>query len=128
VRAARSEAGASTVEAVMVVPAAMVVLLFAVQACIWAHAAALVESAAAQANQVADVSQGQVQPGIDKARAVLAATANEVVVAPIVESHVLPDDRVEVHVQGFAESLLPWVRLPVSADRVGAIQEFRPNE
>jgi hypothetical protein len=110
---------------VIIVPIAMVVLLFAVQACIWAHAEALVESAAAQGNQVADTSRGRTQPGVDQTRAVLAATASGVVVAPLVESRILPGDLVEIHVQAYAESVLPWLRLPVSADRIGTIQEFR---
>ena len=116
------------VEAVLVVPVAMLVVLFAVQACLWAHAAALVQTAAAEGDQAACDSGGSVQTGVDRARQFLAATASSSVVDPSVSGSEPEDGQVEVDVSGTAESVLPWLHLTVSAVRRGAVQQFRSSE
>jgi TadE-like protein len=121
------EVGAAAVEAVIVVPVAMTIVLFAVQACIWAHAAAEVESAAAHGNEVADVSGGATGPGIQAAQQSLKVGASSLVLSPTVQSEVLQGDRIEISVRGRAESILPWLMLPVQAERIGTIQEFRSD-
>jgi TadE-like protein len=121
------EAGAAAVEAVIVVPVAMTIVLFAVQACIWAHAAAEVENAAARGNEIADISAGATGPGVEAAQESLREGASSLVLTPTVQSEVLPGDRIEISVRGRAESILPWLVLPVEAERIGTIQEFRTD-
>jgi hypothetical protein len=119
-----SEEG-SVVEAAIVIPAAMFVILVAVQACLWAHASTLVRAAAVRGDQAAYVAGGTLEAGIAQARSALAETAHHVVVDPQVQASVLPGDNIELRVTGAAESIVPWLRLPVSAVSVGSKQEFR---
>ncbi len=115
------------VESVLIVPIAMIVLLFAVQACRWAHAATLVQGAAGSGIQAAIVVGGSPSVGAHEAQTVLTATASEVVKNPSVQVRTLPGDAIEIQVSGTAESISPWLRLPVSATRVGLRQEFRES-
>lgn len=103
----------------------MFVILVAVQACLWAHASTLVQAAAAQGDQAAYVAGGTLDAGISQACASLAETAHHVVIDPKIEASVLPGDNVELRVTGTAESIVPWLRLPVSAVSIGSKQEFR---
>ena len=114
-------------EAVIIVPIAMVVILFVVQLCVWAQAAAVVASAATQGNQAATVAGGTIEAGIDQARTVLTRDAGAVVVDPSVGAAVLPGDRIDLRIEADAESILPWIRWPISANAYGTIQEFRPD-
>ena len=123
---ARSE-GAIVVEAVVIVPIAMVVVLFAVQACLWAHAGTLVQAAASAGEQAATALGGSTRAGEFEARAELRATASKVVMDPAVQTQTLTGGRIEITVTGNAETIIPWLRLPVSATRVGLSQEFRES-
>jgi hypothetical protein len=121
---ARGEDG-SVVEAAIAIPAAMLVILISVQACLWAHASTLVQAAATRGDEVACVQGGSVTAGIKEARSALADTASKVVIDPSVEASILAGDEVQVRVAGDAESIIPGIHLPVSAVRVGSRQEFR---
>jgi hypothetical protein len=120
-----NEAGSTVVEAAILIPAAMLVLLLAVQACLWAHAATLVQNAAGQADQVATESGGSPAAGVQEAKEILSATARQLVVDPDVEVSQLPGGLVRMAVRGRAESIFPGIDLPVSAVRVDVEQEFR---
>jgi hypothetical protein len=115
----------SVVEAAIAIPAAMLVILVSVQACLWAHASTLVQAAATQGDQVACVIGGSLPAGIEEARTTLAETASHVVVSPSVQASLLPGDKVQVRITGTAESIVPWFHLPVSAVSIGSKQEFR---
>ena len=121
---ARGEDG-SVVEAAIAIPAAMLVILISVQACLWAHASTLVQAAATRGEEVACIQGGTVTAGIKEARAALADTASNVVIYPSVDASTLAGDEVQVRVTGDAESIIPGLHLPVSAVRVGSRQEFR---
>ena len=120
--------GSVALEAVIVIPVAMVLVLFAVQACLWAHAAALVQSAAAEGDQVACALGGSPGAGVDRAQAFLAATAAAVVAGPTVTSSEPAAGEVQIDVRGTAEGILPWLHLSVTASRRGTVQEFRSAE
>jgi hypothetical protein len=112
----------------VVVPAAMIVVLLAVQICLWSHAGTLVQAAATDGEQAATALGGSPRAGgVIQARADLQATAREVVVDPMVQTQVLAGGRIEVSVSGSAEAIIPWLHLPVSATRVGLSQEFRES-
>ncbi|HVA08059.1 MAG TPA: TadE/TadG family type IV pilus assembly protein [Acidimicrobiales bacterium] len=121
-----SERGAAVVEAVVLVPVAMLVVLFAVQACLWAHAAAIVQTAAAQGDQEAANYGGSASAGINRAEQFIAATAASVVVNPDVSARISSDE-VEIRVRGTAESVLPWFHVTVSATRSAPIEMFRSS-
>jgi hypothetical protein len=115
------------VESVVIVPVAMVIVLLAVQVCLWAHAATLVQGAATAGEQAATVVGGSPAAGQMEAREELTATASQVVVDPTVRAQVMGGGVVEVTVSGTAEAIIPWLRLPVSATRTGLSQEFRAS-
>lgn len=115
------------VESVIVIPIAMVVVLLAVQTCLWAHAATLVQGAATVGEQVATTTGGTPAAGEREAKATLAATGAAVVRDASVHIQLLPGSGVEVQVTGTTESILPWLRFPVAATRVGLSQEFRES-
>jgi hypothetical protein len=106
----------------------MVIVLLVVQVCLWAHAAALVQGAANVGEHAATALGGSPTSGEIEARAQLRATASKVVVDPKVSAHVLDGDTIVIRVSGNTESIVPWLRFPVSATRIGLRQEFRPSE
>ena len=103
----------------------MLVILLAVQVCLWAHASTLVQAAATRGDQSACVEGGSLAAGIAEAKRALATSANHVVMSTSVTASILPDDQVLVRVTGVTESIVPGIRLPISAVRVGTRQEFR---
>ncbi len=115
-------------EAVVVVPAAMLVVLIVVQMCLWAHAEALVQSAAAEGDRAACDLGGSMESGVDTAREFLASTGTASVVNPQVVGSTPVTGQVEVTVRGMAEAVVPWLHLTVSATRRGDVQGFRPSE
>lgn len=115
------------VESVVIIPVAMLIVLLAVQMCLWAHAATLVQGAATAGEQAATVLGGSPATGQTVARQELTATASQVVVDPTVQVQVMAGGVVEVTVSGTTEAIIPWLRLPVSATRSGLSQEFRAS-
>lgn len=123
-RPTRGEDG-SVVEAAIAVPAAMLLILLSVQVCLWAHASTLVQAAATRGDQAACIEGGSLNSGIAAARMALANTASHVVLNSSVQASTMSGDDVQVRVTGIAESIIPGIRLAVSAVRVGSKQEFR---
>jgi len=123
----RSNEEGSVVEAAVVIPAAMLVVLVAVQSALWAHAEAIVQASASQGVRAASVAGGSLAAGRAEAQALLAHTGRQVVTQPSVVVEAMPGDTVHVHVAGTVEAILPWVHFQVSADRTGTRQEFRQS-
>ncbi len=121
----REQDGSAVVEAVILVPAIMILLLFVVQACLWAHAASVVQAAAQQGEQTASGLGGSTAAGEASARSFLASTGGGSVQAPSVHAQVFPGDMVAVQISASAESIIPGLHLEVSAVRTGPRQEFR---
>ena len=119
------EQGSVAVEAVVLIPAAMLIVMLVVQVCLWAEAASFVQAAALQGEQAATDSGGSTEDGIVQARSFLDGSARYIVVEPAVEVDPLAGDAVLVRVTGRAEAILPWIDFGVSAVRVGTRQEFR---
>lgn len=116
------------VEATLVIPVAMILILFVVQACLWANADALVQSAAAAGQQAAADLGGSTDAGVQHARAFLSSAGPDVVQNISVSAGVVGQDDVEVRVEGSVDSILPWFQPTVQAIRRGPIQEFRSSE
>jgi Flp pilus assembly protein TadG len=117
--------GSTVVEAVLVIPVAMLLLLAVVQFALWAHAAQVVQLAASEGDRTARTAGG-VAAGETRAQAVLSASGSAVMATSAVAS-IGPDDEVTVTVKGRAEAVLPWLDLPVSATQIGPVQEFRTS-
>jgi hypothetical protein len=113
-----------TVEAVLVIPVLMVIVLLVVQFALWAHAAQVVQLAASEGDRAARTAGGGAGAGRAGAEAVLASSGS-VVTSGSATVSMGADAQVTVTVTGQAEAVLPWLRLPVSATQVGPVQEFR---
>lgn len=110
----------------MVVPVMMVVILVVIQFVLWAHAAQVVQLAASEGDRAARTAGGGAIAGQARAQSVLAASGASVTSATASVS-ILPAELAQVTVTGRAETVLPWLRLPVSATEVGPIQQFRTS-
>jgi hypothetical protein len=115
------------VEAVVVIPFAMLILFVAVQMALWAVASSLVQSAASFGEESAISLGGSPAAGVTRAESELAVTARAVVQHPSVTASVAGGGVVTIRVSGTAESIIPLLSLPVSATRTGLVQEFRES-
>ncbi len=121
----RNDRGSVLVEAVIVVPVLMVVLLAVVQCALWAHAGQVVGLAAAEGDRTARTMNGGPAAGVAQARSIV--SGGDLASSDVV-SEILPGDLVRITVTGRAVSILPGLSLPVSSVVVGPIQEFRGSE
>jgi len=119
--------GSSIIEAVIVVPVAMLLLLIAVQFALWAHASHVVQLAASEGDRAARSLGGGTSAGVAVARSVAEGPGSDVSTVAV-ETSVLPGDTESVRISGSALSVLPGLSLPVSAIAVGPIQQFRSSE
>ena len=126
-RRATGAEGSTAVEAVVIIPVAMMVVFVVVQLCLWAHAGTLVQAAATAGEQAATSVGGSPAAGQTEARTELVDTASRIVVDPSVRAQALIGGQIEVTVSGNTETIIPWLRLPVSATRIGVSQEFRES-
>jgi len=115
------------VEAVIVVPVLMFLLLVAVQFALWMHASQVVQLAASEGDRSARSYPGGAQAGVASAREVVDGPGSDVATANVTVS-VLAGDSERLQVSGRATSVLPGISLPVSASAIGPIQEFRGSE
>jgi hypothetical protein len=127
VRPAFDESGSTVAEAAILIPIAMLIVFLAVQASLWAHGATLVQNAAAQGVEAATLSGGSPATAVAQAEQLLKATGGHVVLDPSVRVSEMSGGEIQVEVSGRVESIIPGLRLPVSATQVGFIQEFRQS-
>ena len=116
------------VEAVLVIPVMMLLLLAVVQFALWAHAAQVVQLAASEGDRAARTEGGGVAAGQARAESVLTGSGSTVTSASTAVA-LLPSEQsqVRVTVTGRAEAVLPWLNLSVSATQVGPMQQFRTS-
>ncbi len=119
------EHGSAVVEAVIVVPVFMLVLLLVCQAVLWAEASQAVQAAAAAGDQIACSYSGSVSTGISVADAMLVNHSTGLVTAWSATGVVLPASMAEIKVVGTAESIVPGLHFAVNAVRIGPEQRYR---
>jgi hypothetical protein len=124
---AAADDGSTVIEAVLVIPVLMLLLLIVIQFALWSHAAQVAQLAASTGDRTARSIGGGPAQGADRARSVLNGPGSDIT-SSTVSFSVLPGDLVEITVTGKAETILPGFSLPVSAKLVGPIQEFRGSE
>lgn len=115
------------VEAVLVVPVLMLVLLVIVQFSLWMHATQVAQLAASEGDRVARSFGGGTAAGTAAAQAVLRGPGSDVTGATV-STTVLPGDSEVLRVAGRAVSILPGLSFTVSASANGPIQQFRSDE
>ena len=124
---ALSDRGSSVVEAVIVVPVVMILLLVGVQFALWMHASQVVQLAASEGDRSARSIGGGPAVGIARAQQVVAGPGSDVT-SPSISTAVLPGDAELLRVSGTALSVLPGLSFGVSASAVGPVQRFRASE
>ena len=122
-----NDEGTSVVEAVLVVPVVMVLLLVAVQFALWMHASQVVQLAASEGDRSARSIGGGPAVGVATAQQVVTGPGSDVL-TPSISTAVLPGDAELLRVSGSAVSVLPGLSFAVSASAVGPIQQFRSSE
>jgi len=115
------------VEAVIVIPIVMVLLLIAVQFALWMHASQVTQLAASEGDRTARSLAGGPSAGVATATAVLTGPGSDVA-DPHVSTSVLPGESEWLQVSGTATSVLPGLSFAVSASAVGPIQQFRASQ
>lgn len=120
-----TQRGSATVEAVIVLPAAMVVLLAVLQVGLWALAAESVQQVADQAARSAAALGAGPAYGRQAAWAALAGVDGHLVVDPSVTITASTGDAEAVVVAAQAESVVPGWHPRVRARRVAIVQRFR---
>jgi Flp pilus assembly protein TadG len=126
-RPVRSDEGSSVVEAVIVVPILMFVLLVIVQFCLWMHATQVAQLAASEGDRVARSYGGGPAAGAASAQAVLHGPGSDVTGSSVTAA-VLSGDSEVLMVTGRATSVVPGLSFTVSASAIGPIQQFRGSE
>jgi TadE-like protein len=119
--------GSSIVEAVVVVPVLMLILLVLIQLSLWAHAAQITQLAASEGDQAARAFGGGAPIGEARAYSILDGSGSDLSSSSVTVA-VMPGDMARIAVTGTATSVLPGISLPVGSVQIGPIQEFRGSE
>jgi hypothetical protein len=123
----RTDAGSSIVEAVIVIPVVMLLLLVGVQFALWMHAVQVVQLAASEGDRSARSFGGGAAAGVTSAQTVVDGPGSDVS-SSVISVQMLPGDAELLSVSGTATSVLPGLSFGVSASAVGPVQEFRGSE
>ncbi|MCG5215505.1 TadE/TadG family type IV pilus assembly protein [Streptosporangium soli] len=119
-----SERGSATAELVVAFPFVMVLILLVVQFGVWQHAVHVAEVAAAESLAAARVHGGSAGAGQAKASSLLSQLGRSVLRSPRVSvSRTAEAARVEI--TGVAQSVVPFLRLPVNSIASGPVERFR---
>ncbi len=114
-------------EAVLVVPVLMLLLLLVVQFVLWGSAAHVAEVAASEGDRIARSAGGGNSAGQAAALSVLDGPGSDVTSGTALVTD-LPGGETELTVTGTVSSVVPWVTLHVTATVAGPAQTFRGSE
>jgi hypothetical protein len=115
------------VEAVVLIPLVMFLILVAVQGALWMHASQVAQLAASEGDRVGRSFGGGAGAGVAQAQAILHSPGSNVS-APTVTAAVLPGDALVVRVSAHVPTIVPGLVLSVSSSANGTIQKFRGSE
>jgi Flp pilus assembly protein TadG len=123
VAAVRDERGAATAQIVIATPVLLFMLLVIVQFAIWSQATHVAQAAASQALQATRVAGGTSATGQTEAQNVL----DQLDTGPLSGStiHVTRTaTTATISITGTAESIVPFLHLPVHAEASGPTEQF----
>jgi hypothetical protein len=115
------------IEAVLIIPVLMILLMVIVQLVLWAHASQVTQLAASEGDRTARSLGGGMPAGISQAQFVLRESGSSLHSSQVTGT-VLPGGQAEITVTGQALTVFPGFKLSVSSVQVGTVQEFRPSE
>ena len=124
-RLARDERGSVTAEQVLVMPALLSVILLLAQAAVWAHGIQVAQATAADALAVTRVQNGTPAAGQAEANHMLDQLGR----GPLNGAHIAVTrdaDHATVSITGTANSVVPFLKLPIHVSAVGPTEQFRP--
>jgi len=119
--------GSTTVEAVLVLPLLMGLLVLLMQMALWAHAAQVTQLAASEGDRSARSFGGGPAAGVSQADSILQGSGSDLASSNAVVT-ILPGDLARITVSGTAMSIFPGFTHTLTAVVVGPIQEFRGSE
>jgi len=121
-----SEDGLASVEAVLLTPVLLLMIMTIVQFGLWYHADSVATAAAQDGARAARAADATADDGRVRANAVLDAAGGS-----IISDRVVLADRtvaeVRVEVRGSCISLVPFVHLPVHAVAESSVERFIPG-
>ena len=123
IAAVRDEHGAATAQIVIATPVLLFMLLVIVQFAIWSQATHVAQAAASQALEATRVAGGTSETGQTEAQNVL----DQLDTGPLTGStiHVTRTaTTARVSITGAAESIVPFLHLPVHAEASGPTEQF----
>lgn len=123
-RGAAPEAGFSTLEAVLVFPILLLLLMLIIQFALWYHASDLATAAAQDGVRAARVDGATAADGTDRANELLDQTSRSILQGRDVQVS-RSADVARVEVRGTCIALVPFLRLPVRAVAESSTERFR---
>jgi len=123
-RAASGEAGVSTLEAVLVFPALLLLLMLIIQFALWYHASDLATAAAQDGTRAARVDGATASDGAAEANQLLDETGRSILQGRQVMVE-RTADMTRVEVRGTCIELVPFLHLPVHAVAESPTERFR---
>jgi Flp pilus assembly protein TadG len=119
----REEAGAATVEAVLVFPVLLLLVMVVFQFALWYHASGLATAAAQDGARAARAENATAQDGRNRANALLDQTGRSILQGrQVLVTRTLTTARVEV--RGRCIPLVPGLHLPVDAVVESSTERF----
>ena len=123
-KGAGRESGAATLEAVLVFPVLLLLIMFCIQVALWYHAAALADAAAQDGVRAARVQGATANDGISRADQLLDQAGRTIIEGrQVTATRSAQVTRVEV--RGHCIQLVPFVTLPVHAVAESSTELFR---
>ena len=122
-RRVRDERGEATTELVLVTPVLLLLIAFVLQFALWYHASHVAEAAAQEGARAARAFGGSADAGRETAEHFLAETGPKIVVAPEVTA-TRDADTARVEVRGHAVTLVPGLRLGITASAESPTERF----
>lgn len=120
---AAAEAGVATLEAVLVFPVVLLLLMVIFQFALWYHASDLASAAAQDGARASRVEGGTAADGRDRANALLDQTGPTILQhRRVLVARDTTSTRVEV--KGTCIPLVPWLRLPIHAVAESSTERF----
>lgn len=123
-RSKRGEAGEATTEVVLVTPVLLLLVMTVIQFALWYHGSHVAEAAAQEGVRAARLDGGTEAAGRARAQEFLAQAGPTIVGAPQVTA-ARSTDLARVEVEGVAVSVVPGLRLPISAASESPVERFR---
>ena len=118
------ERGSATAELVIATPVLLLLILLVVQFALWQHSVHVAQAAASQGLAAARVHGGTAGAGQGEANLVLGQLSHSVLVHPSVRV-TRGANTTAVTVAGEAQSVVPFLHLPVHETASGPVERFR---